>query len=90
MKKRSAQAIREGILQSKGVKPAAKRWQGGLDQNELPPPSADHTTLMRFIEARHGKTIEVLINNGTIYEVADVLEIAPSTVSKWRKRFNGG
>ena len=90
MKKRSAQAIREEILRSKGLKPAAKRWQGGLDQNELPPPSTNHTTLMLFIEARHGKAIEALINNGTIYEVADVLEIAPSTVSKWRKRFNGG
>ena len=89
MKKRSAKAIREDLIRSKGLKPAEKRWQGGLDQTELPAPSANHTTLMRFIEARHGKPIEVLIHRGTIYEAADVLEIAPSTVSKWRKRFNG-
>ena len=50
------------------------------------PGDPNKTLAMRLIEARLGKLIEELLSEGSLKEVAELLGIKESTVSKWRLR----
>jgi len=50
------------------------------------PIDPNKTLAMRLIEARLDRLIEDLLMEGSLKEVADLLGIKESTVSKWRLR----
>lgn len=71
--------IQEGILK--------RREEVGVPVGgELPPTDVNKTLAMRLMEARFNLSIAVLLQQGTLEEVAELLGIDQSTVSKWRLR----
>lgn len=75
--------IQEVILRRRGLEVVPRT---GLRRGQLPPPDGTKTLTMRLLEAQYGVTIQELIRDGTIAEVAKSLGIEESTVSKWRLR----
>lgn len=60
--------------------------QGHLEPAPDEPDDPNKTLAMRLIEARLGVMIEELLSEGSLKEVAVLLGIKESTVSKWRLR----
>ncbi len=73
--------VQEGIL---------KRRRQALPsvREELPLSDGDMSLAMRLIELRFNVPLAVLLQQGTLEEVAKLLGIDQSTVSKWRLRLN--
>ena len=69
--------IQEAILRERGLDtPKSKRTMSS--------PDGKHTLAMRLLEVQFDSTIEDLIREGTIANVAEKLGIDESTVSLWR------
>ncbi len=75
--------IRRKVLKDHGL---ARIGQGHLEPMPEKPADPNKTLAMRLIEARLDRLIEDLLMEGSLKEVADLLGIKESTVSKWRLR----
>ncbi|KKM75844.1 hypothetical protein LCGC14_1386030 [marine sediment metagenome] len=75
--------VRRKILKDRGLVRAGK---GHLEPAPDEPGDPNKTLAMRLIEARLGVMIEELLSEGSLKEVAVLLGIKESTVSKWRLR----
>lgn len=75
--------IRRKLLKDHGLE---RTGQGHLEPVPDEPVDPNKTLAMRLIEARLGRLIEDLLMEGSLKEVADLLGIKESTVSKWRLR----
>ncbi len=60
--------------------------QGHLEPMPDEPGDPNKTLAMRLIEARLGRLIEELLSEGSLKEVAKLIGVKESTVSKWRLR----
>lgn len=65
-----------------------RRAQAQPIKEEVVPSSPGMTLVMRLIELRFDTPLAVLLQQGTLEEVAKQLGIDQSTVSKWRLRLN--
>lgn len=75
--------IRRKVLKDHGL---IRTGQGHLEPTPDEPADPNKTLAMRLIEARLGRLMEDLLAEGSLKEVADLLGIKESTVSKWRLR----
>ncbi len=75
--------IRRKILKDRGL---VRTGKGHLEPAPDEPGDPNKTLAMRLIEARLGVMIEELLSEGSLKEVADLLGVKESTVSKWRLR----
>ncbi len=75
--------MRRKVLKNHGL---IRAGQGHLEPMPDEPEDPNKTLAMRLIEARLGRLIEDLLMEGSLKEVADLLGIKESTVSKWRLR----
>lgn len=84
MSKKNMANVRRAMLQRRGVvlEPHTRK---PLEYHEAEA-SFTKTPLMRFVELKFGKPVEVLVATGTIYALAKQLSLDATTVSKWRKR----
>jgi len=78
-----ASEIRKQILKQRGVE--FNKLTRKVKPVQLFPAPFSKSSLMQLLESRHNTSIESLISTGTIYEVGRVLDVSPSTISKWRK-----
>jgi len=74
---------RRKLLRDRGL---IRAGQGHLAPVPEAPLDPNKTLAMRLIEARLGRLIEDLLMEGSLKEVAVLLGIKESTVSKWRLR----
>lgn len=81
--------IRKKTLSKRGIAELAKHSRKPLTHDELPAPYTK-TPKMMYLELKHHKSIEELINLGTIYECAKKLKVHPTTVYYWRMRIEEG
>jgi len=75
--------IRRKVLKDRGL---IRTGKGHLEPMPDEPEDPNKTLAMRLIEARLDRLIEDLLMEGSLKEVADLLGIKESTVSKWRLR----
>ena len=75
--------IRRKVLKDHGL---TRTGQGHLEPMPDEPGDPNKTLAMRLIEARLGRLMEDLLAEGSLKEVAELLGIKESTVSKWRLR----
>ncbi len=75
--------IRRKVLKDRGL---IRIGKGHLEPMPDEPVDPNKTLAMRLIEARLGKLIEELLSEGSLKEVAVLLGVKESTVSKWRLR----
>ncbi|KKM94904.1 hypothetical protein LCGC14_1193760 [marine sediment metagenome] len=75
--------IRQKILKRRGL---VRTGQGHLEPMPDEPDDPNKTLAMRLIEARLGVVIEELLSEGSLKEVAVLIGVKESTVSKWRLR----
>ncbi len=75
--------IRRKVLKDRGL---IRTGKGHLEPMPDEPVDPNKTLAMRLIEARLDRLIEDLLMEGSLKEVADLLGIKESTVSKWRLR----
>ncbi len=75
--------IRRKVLKDRGL---IRTGQGHLEPMPDEPGDPNKTLAMRLIEARLGRLIEDLLSEGSLKEVAELLGVKESTVSKWRLR----
>jgi hypothetical protein len=75
--------VRRKILKDRGLIRAGK---GHLEPMPDEPNDPNKTLAMRLIEARLGVLIEELLSEGSLKEVAVLLGVDETTVSKWRLR----
>ena len=76
--------IRKQVLKNRGL---VRTGQGHLEpMPDSPDGDPNKTLAMRLIEARLGVQIEELLSEGSLKEVAVLLGVKESTVSKWRLR----
>ncbi len=75
--------VRRSVLKKRGLVRVGK---GHLEPMPDEPIDPNKTLAMRLIEARLDRLIEDLLMEGSLKEVADLLGIKESTVSKWRLR----
>ena len=80
---RFKERVRRKLLKDRGLVRVGK---GHLEPMPDEPEDPNKTLAMRLIEARLGRLIEDLLMEGSLKEVADLLGIKESTVSKWRLR----
>jgi hypothetical protein len=84
------QRIREDVLRRKGLRPgryAKLSTDTRPDPGPLAtPPDGTKTLAMRLIEQQLGVDLREVLLTGSLSEVADLLGIDQSTVSKWIKR----
>ncbi len=78
-----AERTRRKLLKDRGL---VKTGQGHLEPMPEEPADPNKTLAMRLIEARLGVQIEELLSEGSLKEVALLLGVKESTVSKWRLR----
>ncbi len=83
MTKQIKQRLQDQILKQRGLKPTSYT---GLEETAMPPPDGIKTLAMRQIEARFGRSIEELLMEGSLTQVATRLGIHFTTVSHWRER----
>ena len=79
-----AKSLKQKILKKRNVV-LEPRTKNPISIDEMPTPFKK-TIRMRFIELKHGIPIQELIAVGSIDDVAYVIDVDRSTVSKWRKR----
>ena len=75
--------VRRKILRNHGL---IRAGQGHLEPMPDEPDDPNKTLAMRLIEARLGIVIEELLSEGSLKEVAVLIGVKESTVSKWRLR----
>ena len=75
--------VRRGVLKKRGL---VRAGQGHLEPMPDEPDDPNKTLAMRLIEARLGIMIEELLSEGSLKEVAVLIGVKESTVSKWRLR----
>ncbi|KKM65171.1 hypothetical protein LCGC14_1494090 [marine sediment metagenome] len=75
--------LRRKLLKDRNL---IRTGQGHLEPVPDEPNDPNKTLAMRLIEARLDRLIEDLLVEGSLKEVADLLGIKESTVSKWRLR----
>lgn len=75
--------LKQRILKQRGVV-LEKGTRRPITYDDLPSPYPK-TRLMKYIELKHGDTLENIIFTGTIYELEKKLGIDATTISKWRK-----
>ena len=75
--------LRRQILKNRGLQ---RVGHGRLEPKAIRPKDPRLTLAMRLIEARFHQPIDDLIWDGTLEQVGNMLDMAPSTISKWRKR----
>ncbi|KKM02994.1 hypothetical protein LCGC14_1778870 [marine sediment metagenome] len=75
--------VRRKVLKDRGL---IRTGHGHLEPMPDEPIDPNKTLAMRLIEARLDRLIEDLLMEGSLKEVADLLGIKESTVSKWRLR----
>lgn len=75
--------FRRKLLKDRGL---VRTGQGHLEPMPDGPNDPNKTLAMRLIEARLDRQIEDLLSEGSLKEVATLLGIEESTVSKWRLR----
>lgn len=80
---RFAERTRRKLLKDRGL---IRTGQGHLEPMPEEPADPNKTLAMRLIEARLGLQIEELLSEGSLKEVALLLGVKESTVSKWRLR----
>lgn len=83
MSVRYKERIRRKILKDRGLIRVGK---GHLEPMPDEPCDPNKTLAMRLIEARLGVLMEDLLAEGSLKEVAMLLGVKESTVSKWRLR----
>lgn len=79
-----ALTIRQKILKQRGIvgfQPQTRQPVAFGEQESAVP----KTTLMRYLELKHNKSIEELLASGSNYELEKKLGVDFSTISKWRK-----
>jgi hypothetical protein len=76
--------IRQKILKQRGIagfQPQTRQLiEFGEQESTIP-----KTHLMRYLELKHNKSIEELLDSGSNYELEKKLGVDFSTISKWRK-----
>ena len=77
-------SLKKKILRRRNVV-LEPRTKNPITPDELPTPFKK-TIRMMFIELKHGTPIQELIAVGSIDDVAMLIGVDRSTVSKWRKR----
>jgi hypothetical protein len=85
--------LRRLIVQEHGVEvvqpqPGAHRE---IRRRRTPPgrvPDSKKTTLIRYLELKHGESIELLLLNGSLRSVADKLGVSHGIIRVWRAQFN--
>ena len=75
--------IRRNVLKKRGL---VRTGQGHLEPASTEPGDPNKTLAMRLIEDRLGVQIEELLAEGSLKEVAALIGVKESTVSKWRLR----
>ncbi len=75
--------VRRKLLKDRGLIRVGK---GHLEPMPDEPDDPNKTLAMRLIEARLGIVIEELLSEGSLKEVALLIGVKESTVSKWRLR----
>lgn len=76
--------LRKKVLKDRG-QILAPRSGKPVTYDDLPSKGFKKTRLMKYMELKHGKPLEVLImNDKTIYELESSLGIDATTISKWR------
>lgn len=75
--------IRRRLLKNRGL---VRAGHGHLEPMPDEPRDPNKTLAMRLIEARLGVLIEVLLLEGSLKEVAALIGVDETTVSKWRLR----
>ena len=80
---RFKERVRRKVLKDRGL---IRTGQGHLEPASTEPGDPNKTLAMRLIEDRLGVMIEDLLSEGSLKEVAVLLGIKESTVSKWRLR----
>ena len=80
---RYKERIRRKVLKDRGL---IRTGQGHLAPASTEPGDPNKTLAMRLIEDRLGVMIEELLAEGSLKEVAVLLGVKESTVSKWRLR----
>ncbi len=79
----SSTQIRERILKFKGL-----RVSNGQLTDKLPEDTTGRkSTLIRYVEDKCRKPIEIIIWSGSAEEVASQIEVNPRTIRRWRKEF---
>ena len=77
-------SLKQKILKKRNVV-LEPRTKNPISVDEMPTPF-HKTTRMKLIELKHGVPIQELVSVGSIDDVAYVIGVDRSTVSKWRKR----
>lgn len=81
---KSLHEIRRSVLKKRNIK-LAPRTKKLVTQDEVV--AVYHKTqLMKYVELKHSKPIDLIIWEGTLDEVANKYSLDRSTVSKWRKQ----
>jgi len=80
---RFKERVRRKLLKDRGLVRVGK---GHLEPMPDEPEDPNKTLAMRLIEARLGIMIEELLSEGSLKEVALLIGVKESTVSKWRLR----
>lgn len=75
--------VRREVLRKRGL---VRAGHGRLESAPDEPTDPNKTLAMRLIEARLGVPIEESLMAGSLEEVAKLLGINETTVSKWRLR----
>ena len=83
MTRQIKQRLQDQILKQRGLKPTTYT---GLKETTVPPPDGTKTLAMRQIEARFGRSIEELLMEGSLTQMATRLGIHFTTISHWRER----
>lgn len=83
-----SKSLRKRILRNRRIV-LEPRTKNPISIDEMPTPFKK-TIRMRFIELKHDVPIQELISKGSIDDVANVIGVDRSTVSKWRKRIREG
>jgi len=75
--------VRRQVLKKHGL---VRAGQGHLEPMPEEPVDPNKTLAMRVLQELHGIPIEELLMGGNLKEVATLLGVGESTVSKWRLR----
>jgi hypothetical protein len=81
----SISSIKKKILRQRGIGSMSKGSRTPVSIADTP--AVYHKTVtMKLMEIKYSLPIDQLIFEGTIYEAGKRLRLAPSTISKWRRR----
>ena len=90
MPTKTTKSIKESILSRRQLRRDETKTKGQLTTKLPIDPTGTKGTLIRYVEGKYGKPIEVLIWSNSVRKLAEQLEVAPRTISRWRKEYPNG